>query len=68
MYSEVINDSRLMYITRMLASGALDRQRMVDAEIDNDLFIRTFIRRMEHKCPEAHFVTERLKLAKAGAE
>jgi hypothetical protein len=57
-----------MYITRMLASGVIDRQKMVDAEIDSDRFIRTFIRRMEHKCPEAHFVADRLKLAHAGAE
>ena len=68
MYSEVVIDSRLKYIAQMLASGGLDRQKMVDAEIDNDIFIRNFIHRMEHKCPDATFVSERLKLAKAEAD
>ncbi|MDD1676948.1 MAG: hypothetical protein LUQ40_04330 [Methanomicrobiales archaeon] len=67
MYSEVVTDSRLKYIAQMLAAG-LDRQKMVDAEVDNDIFIHEFIHRMEHKCPDARFVSDRLKLAKAEAE
>ncbi|MDD1674398.1 MAG: hypothetical protein LUQ13_02010 [Methanomicrobiales archaeon] len=68
MYSEVIVDGRIKYIAQMLASGRLDRQKMVDAEVDNDIFIRNFIHRMEHKCPDARFVSDRLKRVKAEAD
>jgi hypothetical protein len=64
-YSEMIVDTRLKQITDLLKPEAIDRRAMIDHEIDNDRFIRNFIRRMESHCPDPKVLTDRLKRIEA---
>jgi len=60
-YSEMVVDTRLQAITKILSPTGVDRRVVVDHEIANDRFIKNFIQRMQSKCPEPGFLTERLK-------
>ncbi|MDI6719222.1 MAG: hypothetical protein QMD46_06395 [Methanomicrobiales archaeon] len=68
LYADAVADTRLKDILDRLTRSSIDRQKVIEHEIDRDRFIRNFIRHFESTCPDPAFVVNRLRLAGAIAE
>ncbi len=68
LYADAVADTRLKNILDLLTRSSIDRQKIIEHEIDRDLFIRNFIRHFESTCPDPAFVVDRLRRIDAVAE